>query len=454
MGTATIPNQRSQPQNRKKGPVNSGVAESREDFSPLQAIHGNRVTRSSRRQTAQANNLYILDVSTGKENAAPLPLSKSSEKRKGTGTVSTYSKRLRNRAENANDCSGTNHAAGSPYVANEGSPIKGTGFGTRSNTNGRLCNRQSNSETISSSSQGTNKASAGCKDNQSHEIPSLPPQLGPSSRSNGQDNGNLPKNGEHAISPLSLLQKDYENLYSKYQKLKARKFEEVDSLYEVQKSRITAYVKATEAMINFYKEENAYLRQQVEETNLQECSMRSKWLEQANLECRNDLLLQQSKNFALQQEINVLKARLLERAATTKPCIEGASILPKEDQTDSGMNIVNKEEAALVSSSHSKLMQQLLECLLGLQLCFPGEGPADQLQFHHCLSGFTFNLRRIHDVDVAQLVGGGELMYQNVSLGTLCKKAKDWMKEEEAIFGVAQAQLFFKKLLQFIQQGA
>ena len=53
---------------------------------------------------------------------------------------------------------------------------------------------------------------------------------------------------------------------------------------------------------------------------------------------------------------------------------------------------------------------------------------------------------------MAEVVGGGELMYQNVSLG-ICQRAIDWMEKKEVIFSMEQSQLVFKKLIRFFNCG-
>ena len=70
----------------------------------------------------------------------------------------------------------------------------------------------------------------------------------------------------------------------------------------------------------------------------------------------------------------------------------------------------------------------------------------------YCVVGFAFILKTVHDKDMAELVGGGVLMYQNVSLG-VCQKAVNWIKEKEVIFGMDQSQLILKKLIRFFNRG-
>jgi hypothetical protein len=53
---------------------------------------------------------------------------------------------------------------------------------------------------------------------------------------------------------------------------------------------------------------------------------------------------------------------------------------------------------------------------------------------------------------MAELRGGGELMYQSVSLG-MCDKTLNWMEEKEVIFSMEQSQLVFKKLIRFFKCG-
>ena len=85
--------------------------------------------------------------------------------------------------------------------------------------------------------------------------------------------------------------------------------------------------------------------------------------------------------------------------------------------------------------------------LLGIFLIGPHVG----LSFF-CVVGFAFILKTVHDTEMADLVGGGELIYQNVSLG-VCQKAINWIKEKEVIFGMDQSHLIFKRLIRFFNRG-
>ncbi|KAH7446608.1 hypothetical protein KP509_01G064600 [Ceratopteris richardii] len=92
----------------------------------------------------------------------------------------------------------------------------------------------------------------------------------------------------------------------------------------------------------------------------------------------------------------------------------------------------------------------LLERVLGLQLSFPDESEGC-VRFRHGPTGFSFDIKEANDADIGELIEGGELLYQNVSLG-LCRKAVDWMKED-VIFGTNQSQLLLKRLVGFLNRG-
>eukprot|EP00249_Psilotum_nudum_P012289 c2369_g1_i1 orf=220-2112(+) len=118
---------------------------------------------------------------------------------------------------------------------------------------------------------------------------------------------------------------------------------------------------------------------------------------------------------------------------------------------DLSLEIKKKDERIQALCSRVKLLQQLLECLLGLKLTFSNQAPV-QLQLCHEPTGFSFKLMSTSDQVIANLCGeGGELLYKVVSLGTLQRKALDWMKEREVTFGVSQLQIFFKRLLRAAQ---
>lgn len=255
-----------------------------------------------------------------------------------------------------------------------------------------------------------------------------------------------------STSALALVLKDYDKLFSKYKKLKARRFDEVEDLYNEQNSRITDFVQATQALIDFYKGEYESSRQQIQDANIPELLKRCKGLEKANVECRNDLLQEQSNSLELRQENKRLKSLLLEHIADKKKHSESVPVPIQGSQSGFSVDLNTNERGASALSDQSKLAQKLLECVLGLQLSYSGDGVDARLHFQHGPTGFSFNLKEVQDAEIADLVGGGALMYQNVSTGA-CKRAVDWMKEKEVIFGMDQAQLLFKKLTGFLNTG-
>ncbi|MCO5594544.1 hypothetical protein L7F22_048576 [Adiantum nelumboides] len=251
-------------------------------------------------------------------------------------------------------------------------------------------------------------------------------------------------------SALVLLQKDYERLFSRYKKLKAQRLDEVDALYNEQNSRISDFVQATEALLEFYKGENLSLKQQMELASSSEVSERCKCLEKANVECRNELLQEQAKGLELRQENKKLKTLLLQHIADKQKLAE---LVPVQGSQMGNSTDIDKEvKNDSLSNGTAKLVHRLLECVLGLQLSCPDGGFEPHLHFHHRPTGFSFDIKEAHDTEIAELVEGGELLYQNVSVG-VCKKAIDWMKEKELIFGMNQAQMLFKRLIGFLNRG-
>ncbi|MCO5595309.1 hypothetical protein L7F22_049350 [Adiantum nelumboides] len=251
-------------------------------------------------------------------------------------------------------------------------------------------------------------------------------------------------------SALVLLQKDYERLFSRYKKLKAQRLDEVDALYNEQNSRISDFVQATEALLEFYKGENLSLKQQIEGASSVELSERCKCLEKTNVECRNELLQEQAKGLELRQENKKLKTLLLQHIAGKQKLAE---LVPVQGSQMGNSTVMDKDvKNDSLSNGTAKLVHRLLECVLGLQLSCPDGGFEPHLHFHHCSTGFSFDIKEAHDTEIAELVEGGELLYQNVSVG-VCRKAVDWMKEKELIFGMNQAQMLFKRLIGFLNRG-
>lgn len=448
MGTATL----TRSQSRKTRSTFTSEANDRALSSPLEVIQGNYLRSSSRRHIPKP---LATSSSVEKENAPPsltrwqnmnsspvqLPdpkLPKAIKKRKQSTIVPEG---LSNRTENSSDASLPNVASGSfeapIMIDNEHTRVKHDPQMTVAEPSFPVTKNQAIlHSTVPDEGDPVRKASSNCALDERNEVPS---------KEKGIDhNAGIFLSG---TSALALLQKDYEKLYRKYQKQKIRRFDEVEALYGEQNSRITAFMQATEDLVDFYKHENSSLREQIQEANIPELLDRCKWLEKANAECRSDLLREQSKSLEFRHENKRLKSLLLEQVVVDKQTVP----LPA-GHIGFTMDTNKKHGDDSTPSGHFELVQQLLESVLGLQLSFLGDGVDAQLHFQHCPTGFSFNLRVVHDIEIAELVGGGELMYQNVSLG-VCKKAVDWMKEKEVVFGMDQAQLLFKKLIRFLNRG-
>ncbi|KAI5073296.1 hypothetical protein GOP47_0011309 [Adiantum capillus-veneris] len=204
-------------------------------------------------------------------------------------------------------------------------------------------------------------------------------------------------------SALVLLQKDYERLFARYKKLKAQRLDEVDALYNEQNSRISDFVQATEALLEFYKGENVSLKQQIEVASSSELFERFKHLEKANVDCRNELLQEQAKGLELRQENKRLKTSLLEHIADKQKQATAEPVPIQGSQSGNSTDVTTEAGNDSMSNGSAKLVCRLLECVLGLQLSCPDQS---HLHFHHRPTGFSFNIKEAHDKEIAELVEG------------------------------------------------
>lgn len=121
-------------------------------------------------------------------------------------------------------------------------------------------------------------------------------------------------NDDHSTGiTMAKVQKWYSKLHRKYKELKARKLDDVEAYIEEQNKKFTAYVNASEELLDHLRNENNYLRSEANEVNGTLALNRVRQLEHKNSVCQNDLLVERSKNLALMKEVNRLRLLLSEQ---------------------------------------------------------------------------------------------------------------------------------------------
>lgn len=434
MGTAT----RTRSQSRKTRSTFSSEASDKVLSSPLGNLSGNHLDSTSRRSTGRPANASIFSE---KENVQPQLNGQSDQKLEFQMSLEQKAAKKRKQSVCKTVDTGTKFLKVPVFDEQASQDLQSSKDVSRFETcSDRPSVQQTCAEPESGLPNESNVAGKGKVDDAT-EAPIMQTETG-----NDRNTGVVPS----STNALAAIQKDYERLFAKYKKLKERRLDEVEDLYKEQNSRISEFVQATQALIDFYKEENELLRIQIQGANIPELLNRCKDLEKANLECRDHLLQEQSISLELRQDNKRLKSVLLEHIADKNKQSELVPVPVQCSQTCAPTDL-NKESGPPASCKNSMLVQRFLECVLGLRLSC-GEGADVSLHFEHCPTGFSFNLKEAQDAEIADLVGGGEFMYQNVSLGA-CKRAVDWMKEKEVIFGMDQAQLLLKKLIGFLNRG-
>lgn len=290
---------------------------------------------------------------------------------------------------------------------------------------------------------------------------------------------------------LSKTQELYSKLHLKYQRLKERRFGEVEECIREQNKNLTAYVEAQQKLLDYLRCENNYLKLHHDPENITKTLNRSKFLEHENIECQNRLFAEHAENLTLRKEVNRLQLLLSAHMDVNKEhsavqteevqyicrscginrrvdvgCRErrchgsetsqsttdnvqvglgqSASFIDKDLQNDKQTG----EATEMVEGRVNSLIQVLLQCMVGFTITISNEGESSQLLFIHQSSGYSFRLKCAHHEN--KLTEDGELVYQVVSLGTLHKVAPDWMKEE-IIFSIAQVNVFMDRLLQVVK---
>ncbi|ESR34158.1 hypothetical protein CICLE_v10006845mg [Citrus x clementina] len=259
----------------------------------------------------------------------------------------------------------------------------------------------------------------------------------------------------------------YKKLYDKYDKLKKKKFSELDNLNKEQELKFTTYVNAADKYIEFLRSENE------KSTSNEQCLHYQKLLMEEN-----------QKNKALSEEVETLQKLLQEGTASSS----------KDDNNDN-MQLYTPEGAQPTSGNQSKektrkrrrklrvgntcLTWLLLECdvtgLIVCIICFLGggehdSGPANCLfqalieylfgmklsPYHesegrcvsalHQSTGYSFSLTWVKSKDGEEF----ELLYRVLSLGTLERVALGWMMDE-IMFSTSMCPIFFERISRVIK---
>lgn len=134
----------------------------------------------------------------------------------------------------------------------------------------------------------------------------------------------------------------YKKLYDKYDKLKKKKFSELDNLNKEQELKFTTYVNAADKYIEFLRSENEKLCAQVNNLKSEVDSIRSTSNEQC-LHYQKLLMEENQKNKALSEEVETLQKLLQEGTASSS----------KDDNNDN-MQLYTPEGAQPTSGNQSK----------------------------------------------------------------------------------------------------
>ncbi|CAN6485256.1 unnamed protein product [Victoria cruziana] len=274
----------------------------------------------------------------------------------------------------------------------------------------------------------------------------------------------------------------YSKLYEKYQRLKTRKFSNLEHFNEEQNTKFLNYVSAAEEMIGHLKHENQTLQTEINELKAQAEVKSSELVDLANKvsEYQNLLLEENEKRKVLAKEVDTLNSLMKLRdcesngngnvipsstslsghdirqrfvdSSTKEPCHllpEGVSF--KDDGVS--FDKVDKSgvsEGAVVADPQMVdcLFQTLLECLVGMNFSSVKQKDGLQLSVCHQLSGYSFSLSWIKKE--GPVTADDEVLYQVSSLGTIDRIAPDWMRED-LIFSTRMCPLFFERISQVIR---
>ncbi|CAH9109858.1 unnamed protein product [Cuscuta europaea] len=103
-------------------------------------------------------------------------------------------------------------------------------------------------------------------------------------------------------------------------------------------------------------------------------------------------------------------------------------------------------EAADDAERVTCMFQELVECIVQMKLSPHKENGENFISFLHEHSGYSFTLRLIENPD-----GEAEWLYRLLSLGTLDRVAKNWMRENVIMFSTRMCPIIFQGLSRVIE---
>eukprot|EP01018_Ginkgo_biloba_P002050 Gb_17717 [translate_table: standard] len=150
---------------------------------------------------------------------------------------------------------------------------------------------------------------------------------------------------------ISRMQEIYSKLHLKYQRLKERKFSEVEEYVGEQNKNHNAYMRAQQELLDHLRNENHRLRLQFDQENITMTLNRSRLLEQENAEYRNDLLIERAKNLELINEAKRLQLLLSEPMGLSKQ-VQKLNELSQHSSAQG--QYCSQEKSALVQSENHR----------------------------------------------------------------------------------------------------
>ncbi|KAF4395832.1 hypothetical protein F8388_018106 [Cannabis sativa] len=307
----------------------------------------------------------------------------------------------------------------------------------------------------------------------------------------------------------SKMEALYSKLYDKYNKIKTKKFTELDELNRDQEVKFVNYVSATEELVEHLKKENERLQSQVDELRSEvasdeQCAEYQKlWMEesQKNKALSEEIVrlqkLQHENTFGSKEyrnhrqlstpgstqitsrELYDSSNRRVTRSSKRRRCsvnetgeaaphasgqadaMQKESIKDLHTETLSFKAVENVQGAYLpeccrrltdksggdvnVEDVSSCLFQALVEYLVGMKFSV-NKSEGISISAEHQSSGYSFSLTWVKKADGNE----EELLYNVLSLGTFERVAPQWMKEV-IMFSTSMCPIFFERVSRVVK---
>ncbi|KAL3702002.1 hypothetical protein R1sor_020024 [Riccia sorocarpa] len=407
--------------------------------SPLSFLSPNQV--GGARKVLQTT--PVPNLSTGKENDRKHSLSRSRVSRLKQSNVSAHyhlGDEVTEILGNADGCrevaSGTEilHDAGAyreVLSAERPLPVQGTEI--LRDVDG--CREVVPPESPSSAAASVKKEFSGSS-KVNHRRPALEVAIVSDCWRNGAPNGNDVH--PSALKPeesLHILQEAYNKLYEKYQRLKTTKdLEEIEAVFDEQRRRFAEFSKAADNLVHKLQRENNLLERQLKETNVD----RLKQMENELIESRNDVVMEQSKVLALEQQLRQAQQHISE--------LESRAAANVETPGDRVLCCAHGEQTAETSAAGAlggEFLHKLLQRLT--QMSVVADVDSSRLVFTHEETGFSFTLEQN---ERSRLLGEGDnaVIFKVISHGSTVHVAADTLPSE-LVFDIVQAEVFFHMML-------